>query len=51
MVLPYIDMDPPRVYMCFPILNPSHLIPHLIPVGYPSAPAPSTMYHALNLDW
>ena len=36
----------------FPILNPSsHLPPRLIPLGHPSAPAPSTLYHALNLDW
>ena len=30
---------------------PSHLPPHPIPLGHPSAPAPSTLYHALNLDW
>ena len=30
---------------------PSHLLPHPIPQGHPSAPAPSTLYHALNLDW
>ena len=30
----------------FPILNP-----HPIPLGHPSAPAPSTLYYALNLDW
>ena len=37
----------------FPILNspPHHLPPHLIPLGHPSAPAPSTLYHASNLDW
>ena len=29
----------------------SHLPPHSIPLGYPSAPAPSTLYHASNLDW
>ena len=28
---------------------PSHLPPHPIPLGHPSAPAPST--HALNLNW
>ena len=27
-----------------------HLPPHIIPPGYPSAPAPSILYHALNLD-
>ena len=30
---------------------PSHLPPHPIPLGHPSAPAPSTLHHALNLDW
>ena len=36
----------------FPILNPpSHLPPRTIPLGHPSAPTPSTLYHALNLDW
>ena len=30
---------------------PSHLSPHTIPLGHPSAPAPSIMYHASNLDW
>ena len=29
----------------------SHLPPHTIPLGHPSAPAPSTLYHASNLDW
>ena len=36
----------------FPILNPpSHFPPHTIPLGRPSAPAPSIQYHALNLGW
>ena len=30
---------------------PSHLPPHTIPLGYPSAPAPSFLYPASNLDW
>ena len=30
---------------------PSHLPPQSIPLGYPSAPAPSTLYHASNLGW
>ena len=34
----------------FPILNLSHLPPHPIPLGHPSAPALSTLYHASNLD-
>ena len=36
----------------FPILNPpSHLSPCTIPLGHPSVPAPSILYHASNLDW
>ena len=36
----------------FPILNaPSHLPPHTIPLDHPSAPAPSILYPASNLDW
>ena len=36
----------------FPNLNPSsHLPPHTIPLGHPSAPAPSFLYPASNLDW
>ena len=35
-----------------PILNPpSHLLPRTIPLGHPSAPAPSIQYRASNLDW
>ena len=35
----------------FPILTPSpHLPHHTIPLGHPSAPAPTIPYHALNLD-
>ena len=30
---------------------PSPLPPHPIPLGHPSAPAPSILYHASNLDW
>ena len=30
---------------------PSFLPPCTIPLGHPSAPAPSILYHALNLDW
>ena len=34
----------------FPLLNPRPTsLP--IPLGHPSAPAPSTLYHASNLDW
>ena len=30
---------------------PSHLPPHTIPLGRPSAPAQCILYHASNLDW
>ena len=30
---------------------PSHLPPQTIPLGHPSAPAPSTLYPTSNLDW
>ena len=37
---------------CVPHPEPlSYLPPHTIPLGHPSAPAPSILYHALNLDW
>ena len=29
----------------------SHLPPHTIPLGHPSAPAPSFLYPASNLEW
>ena len=36
----------------FPILNPPPSFPpHSIPLGRPSAPAPSIQYRASNLDW
>ena len=31
--------------------SPSYLPPHTIPLGHPSAPAPSFLYPASNLDW
>ena len=31
--------------------TPSHLPPHTIPLGHPSAPAPSFLNPASNLDW
>ena len=37
---------------CVPHPEPlSQLPPHTIPLGHPSAPALSTLYHASNLDW
>ena len=39
-------------YTCVPRPEPSSLLPpHTIPLGRPSAPAPSIQYRALNLDW
>ena len=39
-------------FTCVPHPEPPvHLPPHPIPLGHPSAPAPSTLYHASNLDW
>ena len=51
LVLPYIDMNPPRVYMHSQIWTPSHLPPHNISLGHPHAPAPSMLYPALDIDW
>ena len=51
MVLPYINMHPPQVYMCSHPEPPSHLSPHTIPLVHSSAPAPSFLYPASNLDW
>ena len=42
-------MNLPQVYMCSP--SRTLLPPHTIPLGRPSAPAPSIQYRALNLDW
>ena len=38
-------------YTCAPHPESSSLPPHTIPLGRPSAPAPSIQYHASNLDW
>ena len=51
LVLPYIDMNPPRVYMRSQTLTPSHLPPHNISLGHHCAPAPSILYPALDIDW
>ena len=51
LVLPYINMNPPW-YTRVPHPEPSsHLLPQTIPLSHPSAPAPSILYHASNLDW
>ena len=39
-------------HTCIPHPDPSSLLPlHTIPLGRPSAPAPSIQYRASNLDW
>ena len=39
-------------HTCVPHPEPSSLLPpHTIPLGCPSAPAPSIKYRASNLDW
>ena len=49
--LPYIDMNPPRVYTSSQSCTPSQLPPHIISLDHPCAPAPSILYPVLNLDW
>ena len=44
MVLSYIDMNLPQVYMSSQPWNPSHHPPHIISLGHPSAPAPNILY-------
>ena len=55
MVFPYINMNLPRVDSRVTFVThpepPSHLLPCTIPLGRPSALAPSIQYHASNLDW
>ena len=37
---------------CVPNPEPSAFLPPcIIPLGHPSSPAPSILYHASNLDW
>ena len=51
LVLPNIETNPPQVYPCSPswTLLPPPSPP--LPLGRPSAPAPSIQYRASNLDW
>ena len=44
-------MNQPQLYMCPRLRPPSHLPPHPTPLGCPSAPALSALFHASNLDW
>ena len=51
LVLPYIDINPPWVYMCSPSWTPlpPPSSPH--PSGSSQCTNPSTLYNASNLDW
>ena len=51
LVLPYIDMNPPRVYMRSQTLTPSHLPPHNISLGHHCSPAPSVLHPVSDIDW
>ena len=51
LVLPYINMNLPRVYLSSHSWTPLPPPPHTISLGHPSAPAPSILYPASNLDW
>ena len=51
LVLPNVKMNLPQVYMYSPSWALPLLPPHTIPLGRPSAPAPSIQYRASNLDW
>ena len=50
LVLPYINMNLPWVYLCSQSWTPLPP-PSSITLGHPSAPAPSILYPASNLDW
>ena len=51
LVLPYIDMNPPRC-TCIPNHEPPcHLPPHNISLGHHRSPAPSMLYPVLDIDW
>ena len=49
-VLPYIDMNPPRVYMRSQTWTPLPPPSHNISLGHPRAPAPSMLYPASDID-
>ena len=51
LVLPYINMNPPRVYMCSPSWTSLPPPSPYQPSGSSQAPAPNILYHASNLDW
>ena len=50
LILPYINMNLPQYTRVPHPELPTILPPHTIPLGHPSAPAPSIQYHASSLD-
>ena len=48
LVLPYINMNTPRVYMCSLSWTAPYLPPHTIPLGNPNAPAPSFLLSCIE---
>ena len=51
LVLPYIDMNQPQMYMSSHPEPLFHLPPHIISLDHPRAPAPSILYPASNIVW
>ena len=51
LVLPYIDMNPPWVYVSSQTWTPSHLPSRIVSLDHPRAPAPSILYPASSIDW
>ena len=52
MILPYINVNLPQVYMCPPHAEPpSRLLPHPFPPGCLRALALGALLHASNLHW
>jgi len=51
LVLPYIDLNLPWVYLCSPSWTPLPPPSPSHPSGSSSAPTLSILYYALNLDW
>ena len=49
LVLPCINMNPPRVYVSFQSWTPLPCL--IISLDHPRAPAPSILYPVSNIDW
>ena len=51
LVLPYIDLNPPWMYMCSPSWTPLPPPSPSHPSGSSQCTSPKHLYHASNLDW